>query len=109
VKDYRAADGSQPADDFIDAQPAQAQAMIDSYVERLALFGPALPFPSSSQVEGELRELRPDMGRTHYRLFYRRSDNMFIVLHAFIKRGGPIDQTEIEVANRVAAPRAPPM
>ena len=26
----------------------------------------------SSQVDGELRELRPDMGNTHYRLLYRR-------------------------------------
>ena len=117
VKYYRAPDGSQPADEFIDAQPPQAQAMIDNYLGRLALFGPSLPFPSSSQVEGELRELRPDMGRTHYRLLYRRSDDLFIVLHAFIKSGGPIDQPDIEVASRRwqdfkmrmdADPRRPP-
>jgi phage-related protein len=99
VRYYRAADGSQPADEFIDAQPPQAQAMIDNYLGRLALFGPSLPFPSSSQAEGELRELRPDMGRTHYRLLYRRSDDLFIILHAFIKRGGSIDQAEINIAN----------
>jgi len=99
VKFYRFTDGSQPADEFIDAQPARAQAMIDNYVGRLVLFGPSLPFPSSSQVEGDLRELRPDMGRTHYRLLYRRSDDLFIILHAFIKRGGLIDQAEIDVAN----------
>ena len=117
VRYYRAADGSQPADEFIDAQPPQAQAMIDNYLGRLALFGPSLPFPSSSQVDGELRELRPDMGRAHYRLLYRRSDDMFIVLHAFIKRGGPIDVAEIALANRRwrdfrtrmdADPRRPP-
>lgn len=117
VRYYRAADGSQPADEFIDAQPPQAQAMIDNYLGRLALFGPSLPFPSSSQVAGELRELRPDMGRTHYRLLYRRSDDIFIVLHAFIKRGGPIDRAEIALANRRwrdfrnrmdADPRRPP-
>jgi phage-related protein len=100
VRYYRAADGSQPANEFIDAQPPQAQAMIDNYLGRLALFGPSLPFPSSSQADGELRELRPDMGRTHYRLLYRRSDDLFIILHAFIKRGGSIDPAEIEVANR---------
>ena len=117
VKYYRAADGSQPADAFIGAQPAQAQAMIDNYLGRLALFGPSMPFPSSSQVEGGLRELRPDMGRTHYRLLYRRSDDMFIVLHVFIKRGGQIDQAEIDIANKRwkdfrdrmnADPRRPP-
>jgi phage-related protein len=99
VRYYRAADGNQPADEFVDAQPARAQAMIDNYIGRLTLFGPGLRYPSSSQVEGELRELRPDMGRTHYRLLYRRSDDMFIILHAFIKRGGPIDQAEIDIAN----------
>jgi phage-related protein len=91
--------------------------MIDNYIGRLSIFGPALPFPSSSQVYGELRELRPDMGRTHYRLLYRRSDDMFIILHAFIKLGGPIAQREIDVANQRwedfkarmnADPREPP-
>lgn len=99
VKYYRAADGSQPADEFIDVQPAQAWAMIDNYLGRLALFGPSLPFPSSSQVEGELRELRPDRGRTHYRLLYRRSGDMFIILHAFIKPGDRINHAEIDTAN----------
>jgi phage-related protein len=117
VRYYRAVDGSQPADESIDAQPRQAQAMIDNYLGRLALFGPSLPFPSSSQVEGELRELRPDMGRTHYRLLYGRSDDLFIILHAFIKRGGQIDQAELDIANRRwqdprdrmnADPRRPP-
>jgi phage-related protein len=91
--------------------------MIDNYVGRLVLFGPALPFPSSSQVEGELRELRPDMGKTHYRLLYRRSDDMFILLHAFVKPGEAIDQSEIDIANERwadfkaranAVPRRPP-
>jgi len=100
VRYHRAPDGCLPADEFIDAQPPQAQAMIDNYLGRLALFGPSLPFPSSSQVKGELRELRPDMGRTHYRLLYRRSNDLFIILHAFIKRGRSIDQAEIDVANR---------
>jgi phage-related protein len=117
VKYYRATDGSQPADEFIDSQPAQAQVMIDNYLGRLAMCGPALRFPSSSQVEGELRELRPDMGRTHYRLLYRRSDDMFIILHAFIKLGGAIDQADIDIADKRwndfrdrmdADPRQPP-
>jgi len=57
------------------------------------------------------------MGRTHYGLLCRRSDDMFIVLHVFIKRGGQIDQAEIDIANKRwkdfrdrmnADPRRPP-
>lgn len=43
---------------------------------RLELFGPQLPFPYSSQVEGELRELRCHIGKRHIRFLYRRSDKL---------------------------------
>ena len=55
VKFYRAADGSQPADGFIDAQPRQAQAMIDNYLGRLALFGPSRRSPSPPERRRESR------------------------------------------------------
>lgn len=84
---YRQSDGTEPADDVIRTQPPAAQAAIDNYIERLALFGPRLGFPSTSQVDGELRELRPDLGNIHYRLLYRRTDNVFVILHGFIKPG----------------------
>lgn len=97
---YRQSDGSEPADEFIRTQPPAAQAAIDNYIERLALFGPRLGYPSTSQVDGELRELRPDLGNIHYRLLYRRTDNVFVILHAFIKPGGRIAQAEIDVAHK---------
>ena len=114
---YRKSDGTEPADEFIRTQPPAAQAAIDNYIERLALFGPALGYPSTSQVDGELRELRPDLGNTHFRLLYRRTDNVFVILHAFIKPGGKIARAEIEIAHRRwedlkarmgAVPRHPP-
>ena len=95
---YRQSDGAEPADQFIRAQPAAAQAAIDNYLERLALFGPQLGYPSTSQIEGELRELRPDLGNVHYRLLYRRTGNIFVILHAFTKSGARIDRAEIDVA-----------
>ncbi len=51
---YRAADGSQPVDDFIESLDARAQAVLDQQIERLNLLGPSrphLPFPHSSQIE----------------------------------------------------------
>jgi hypothetical protein len=64
---YRSFDGSEPVDDFIEALgDPDRQAAIDFQIDRLNLLtprNPHLPFPHSSQVEGELRELRCHYGR----------------------------------------------
>jgi phage-related protein len=61
---------------------------------------PPLPFPYSSQVEGELRELRCHYGNTLYRILYRRSRALFVLLHAFEKRTGAIPESEKAIARR---------
>lgn len=95
---YRAADGSEPVNSFIDALPPRVQVVLDNQIERVALFGPRLPFPHSSQVEGELRELRCHFGNTLYRILYRRSDNLFVLLHIFEKRTGAIPEVDKQIA-----------
>ena len=91
--------------------------MLDNQIERIALFGPHLPFPHSSQVEGELRELRCHYGNTLFRILYRRSDNLFVLLHAFEKRTGTIPEADKQIAHERwtdfkwrmdEAPRRPP-
>lgn len=75
---YRASDGSEPVDEFIETLDANRQAAIDFQIDRLNMLtsaNPHLPFPHSSQVEGELRELRCHYGRELYRILYRRSRN----------------------------------
>jgi phage-related protein len=59
---------------------------------------PHLPFPHSSQVEGELRELRCHYGRNHYRILYRRSERLLVLLHVFEKRSAKIPEREIRTA-----------
>ncbi|MBA3866398.1 MAG: type II toxin-antitoxin system RelE/ParE family toxin [Solirubrobacterales bacterium] len=61
---------------------------------------PHLPFPHSSQVDGELRELRCHMGSEHYRVLYRRSGRLFILLHAFPKTTGKLPPAEIKIAQK---------
>jgi phage-related protein len=99
---YRAPDGSEPVDDFIESlsDPAK-QAAIDNQVDRLNLLTPSnphLPFPHSSQVRGELRELRCHYGAELYRVLYRRSRNLIVLLHAFRKDTGKIPEREIRIA-----------
>src|SRR5579862_3541396 len=60
-------------------------AALDNQIDRLNTLGsdePPPPFPHSSQIEGELRELRCHCGRDLYRVLYRRSENLFILLHS---------------------------
>jgi phage-related protein len=117
---YRARDGSEPVNDFIDGLPVKAQVVLDNQIDRLnmlATAAPPLPFPHSSQVEGELRELRCHYGRQLYRVLYRRSGNLFVLLHVFRKDSGKIPEADKQVARdrwadfkerMDAEPRRPP-
>jgi phage-related protein len=98
---YRAADGTQPVDEFIEGLEVKRQVALDNQIGRLNLLNsevPHLPFPHSSQVQGELRELRCHFGRELYRILYRRSRNLIVLLHAFRKDTGGIPGSEIRIA-----------
>ena len=97
---YRASSGREPVNDAILQLSPRDQVAIDNDIERLAEFGPTLPYPWSSQVAGELRELRADAGRSHYRILYRRSHNLFVLLHFLDKRVRRLQQADIEVADK---------
>ena len=118
---YRDASGVEPVNEFLDRidDPA-AQATLDLQIDRLnglPASAPPLPFPHSSQVDGQLRELRCHYGSQLYRVLYRRSGNLFVLLHVFRKDRGKIAGADIELAKarwddfRVrmdADPRVPP-
>lgn len=73
--------------------------VFDNQIERLGFFGPDLGFPHTSQIEGELRELRCHYGRDLYRILYRRSRNLFVLLHFIVKRTDKIPPEDIGVAS----------
>jgi phage-related protein len=117
---YRAADGTEPALDFIAGLDAKRRAALLRQLDRLNGLSdamPHLPFPHSSQVEGELRELRCHMGAEHYRVLYRRSERLIVLLHAFRKTTGRLPGGQIKIAQERwddfktrmdARPRKPP-
>jgi phage-related protein len=99
---YRDSAGREPVNDFIDDLPPERQEEIDftiSLLNRLGPNDPPLPFPHSSQVDGQLRELRCHYGRDLYRILYRRSRNLFVLLHIIEKRTKKIPQADIDLAN----------
>lgn len=117
---YRAASGSEPVAEFLDrefpveprkknpsARELQAAATkrmtFDLQIDRLnglANYDPPLPFPHTSQIDGPLRELRCHYGRAHYRILYRRSGNLFILLHMIRKTTGAVPSAQIEIAKQ---------
>lgn len=117
---YRAQDGSEPVLEFIvDLQPTPRAALLRQ-IDRLNGLSeavPHLPFPHSSQVSGELRELRCHLGSQLFRVLYRRSESLVVLLHVFPKKTGKLPPAEIKVAvdrwddfkaRMEAQPRKPP-
>ena len=100
---YRDRHGHEPVNDFIDGLPARVQASLDLQIDRLndlSETDPPLPFPHSSQVVGELRELRCHYGRRLFRVLYRRSDRLFVLLHVFEKASRTLPDADKAIAMR---------
>ncbi len=98
---FRSADGNEPVLEFLGGLDAKPRATLMRQIDRLNDLSdavPHLPFPHTSQVEGELRELRCHMGSDHYRVLYRRSKRLIVLLHVFPKKTGKLPQAEIKIA-----------
>ena len=117
---YRAVDGSEPVNEFLDELDSEVAATLDLQIDRLnglPAGAPPLPFPHTSQVDGPLRELRCHYGSSLYRVLYRRSGNLFVLLHALRKGGQKLPASDIAIAQgrwddfeqrMNADPRVPP-
>jgi len=104
---YRDERGKEPVDDFLEellkVQPLAAAKIDDAIEEHLNGRDPRNPppeFPATSQIAGELRELRVRFARTRYRVLYQRSDNLLILLHAFEKNTGAVPTSDRQKAEK---------
>lgn len=94
---YRDARGHEPVDAFLEhllsTQPLAAAKIddaIEEYLNGRRADAPPPEFPITSQIDGELRELRIRFARTRYRVLYQRSENLIVLLHAFEKNTGAV-------------------
>jgi len=60
---YEDAESNYPVERFLDELAEKHRAKLLALIKMLNEYGPTLPFPYSSQVEGKLRELRTQVGR----------------------------------------------
>ncbi len=101
---YRDERGVEPVDRFLDALPAKRAAKIDAYVEEhlngVPPDAPPPEYPVTSQIEGELRELRVRFADTRYRVLYQRSGNLIVLLHLIEKHTGAVPVADKELAKR---------
>lgn len=95
---YSDAKGHEPVRDFLLSLDKKTRGKILQFIEILAEFGPFLPFPYSSQIEGKLRELRTHYGRKLFRvLYYQDMEGVFVLLHAFGKGSQKISERDREI------------
>jgi phage-related protein len=83
--------------DLIKTNPAAAAKIEQRLQEHLNGGRPDAPppeFPITSQIEGNLRELRVRFGGTRYRILYQRSRNLVVLLHGFEKNTGGIPESD---------------
>lgn len=99
---YCDANGAEPVNDFIESLPDKRAAKIDDFVEQYLNGQPseAAPpeHPVSSQIEGQLHELRVRFATTRYRVLYQRSENLIVLLHAFEKNTGAVPNFDKQLA-----------
>ncbi len=121
---YRDSAGREPVNRFLDRlarSNPQAAAKVDDYVEQFLngkdASAPPPAHPISSQVHGELRELRVRFGHTRYRVLYRRSGRLVVLLHMLEKNTARLPARDRELAIKRfadfkarmgAEPRRPP-
>lgn len=95
--------GAEPVDRFTEDLPAKPAAKIDDFIEEYlngkSPDAPPPEFPISSQIEGELRELRVRFANTRYRLLYQRSENLIVLLHAIEKEGESVPRVPLRWRN----------
>ncbi len=106
AKYYRDSTGHEPVNEAIDTLDETCQESVDRYIgllNRLDDSNPNLPHPYSSAIKmpryRAFRELRPDCGKTHHRIIFRRSDRFFILLHMILNKTGDIPEGDLEIAS----------
>ncbi len=101
VEYYTDGAGREPAAEFVDSLPIEAQAKILRLLDLLADYGVLLKEPYTRQIRGKLRELRVTVRLGEVRILYFAFTNKrLILLHGFVKKIKKTPVRDIEIAER---------
>ncbi len=99
IEYFETAKGRRPVQEFIDSLDTRSKAKIARTLDLLEEFGIKLGMPYAKHVEGDLWELRNRAGSSQYRIIYfLYTRGVFILLHGFTKKSGPIPQQDLRAA-----------
>jgi phage-related protein len=83
---YKDDDGSIPIQDWLDGLDANVQDKCLAYISLLEDYGYELHRPQAAPLRDEIYELRPSVGRTHYRILYFFSGKSIVIIsHGLVK------------------------
>jgi phage-related protein len=99
IEYFETGKGRCPVQEFIDTLDTRSKAKIARTLDLLEEFGIKLGMPYAKHVEGDLWELRTRAGSNQYRIIYLLyTGEVFILLHGFTKKSGPIPQQDLRAA-----------
>jgi len=106
---YNDADGNEPIANYIRELRQKSLTNKDArinfnkivaYIDLLCEYGTWIGEPVVKHLDGEIWELRPLSNRL---LFAKYKDNIFILLHRFVKKTNKTPPTEIDQAKKLLA------
>jgi hypothetical protein len=98
---YEEDDHAVPVEEFLSNLSPGHRAKAIAIIRLLQEQGPTLPFPYSSQVRGDLRELRTQYGKDRLRiLYFGDPKRALVLLHGIIKRTKKLDKADIATAEK---------
>ncbi len=98
---YQSETGRCQIEEFIDSLDTKSKARVARTLDLLEEFGTELGMPYARHLEKQLWELRVRYGKNRYRIIYfLATGQVFVLLHGFNKKTGPVPRSDIEIAER---------
>ncbi|HEX7017607.1 MAG TPA: type II toxin-antitoxin system RelE/ParE family toxin [Patescibacteria group bacterium] len=94
---YQSPRGKYPVQEFLESLDRSTQAKVIHLVRLLENYGPYLKPPYIKKIDTYLYELRTS-GKIAVRIFYSKKNNVFVLLHGFIKKTQKAPSKEIKIA-----------
>lgn len=102
---YRDSEWDEPVrrwvEDLMKTNPeaaAKIEEFVDEYLNGRPSHAPPPEYSITSQIEGNLRELRVRFANSRYRILYQRSRNLVVLLHGLEKNTDTLPQSDKEIA-----------
>ena len=100
IEFYQTRAGRLPVAEYIESLDAKSRAKVARTLDLLEEFGTDQGTPYTKYLENQLRELRVQQDRNHYRIIYfLATGSIFVLLHGFTKKTRTTPRRHLETAD----------